>query len=108
MAYADAAEFPKKYAGKFQTWNIPTVGTSFILFNLETGPFTDKQVRLAAAHAIDHEAIKQAVFHGSGEIARGFYASASPWYTDGVTSWPAYDPDKAKFLLRQARRSVLT
>jgi peptide/nickel transport system substrate-binding protein len=103
MAYADAAEFSKRYAGKFQTWNAPTVGTSFILFNLEKGPFTDKQVRLAAAHAIDHEAIKQAVFHGTGEIARGFYASASPWYTDGVTAWPAYDPDKAKFLLRQAR-----
>jgi len=42
MAYADAAEFPKKYAGKFQTWNVPTVATSFILFNLEKGPFTDK------------------------------------------------------------------
>jgi len=103
MAYADAAEFPKKYAGKFQTWNVPTVGTSFMLFNLEKGPFTDKQVRLAAAHAIDHEAIKHAVFHGTGEIAHGFYASASPWYADGVTAWPAYDPDKAKFLLRQAR-----
>jgi peptide/nickel transport system substrate-binding protein len=103
MAYADAAEFPKKYAGKFQTWNVPTVATSFILFNLEKGPFTDKQVRLAAAHAIDHEAIKQAVFHGNGEMAHGFYAPASPWYVDGVTPWPAYDPDKAKFLLRQAR-----
>ena len=103
MAYADAAEFAKKFAGKFQTWNIPTVGTSFLLFNLEKGPFTDQQVRLAAAHAIDHEAIQQAVFHGRGETARGFYASASPWYADGVAAWPAYDPDKARFLLRQAR-----
>src|SRR5215468_5158731 len=103
MAYDDAAEFPKRYAGRYQTWNVPTLATSFILFNLETGPFTDKQVRLAAAHAIDHEAIKQAVFHSNGEIARGFYASASPWYTEGVTPWPAYDPDKAKFLLRQAK-----
>jgi len=103
MAYDDAAEFAKKYAGKFQTWEVPTVGTSFILFNLEKGPFTDKQVRLAAAHAIDHEAIRQAVFHGRGETAQGFYASASPWYTDGAKPWPAYDPDKAKFLLRQAK-----
>ena len=103
MAYADAAEFAKKYAGQFQTWDVPTVGTSFILFNLERGPFTDKQVRLAAAHAIDHEAIKQAVFHDRGEVAHGFYASASPWHTEGVTSWPAYDPDKARFLLRQAK-----
>src|SRR5919199_1164878 len=99
----DAAGFAKKYAGKFRTWEVPTLGTSFILFNLEKGPFTDKQIRLAAAHAIDHEAVKQAGFHGTGEIARGFYAPASPWYADGVTPWPAYDPDKAKFLLRQAR-----
>src|SRR5262245_31381634 len=103
MAYADAAEFPKKYAGKFQTWNVPTVATSFILFNLDRGPFTDKQVRLAAAHAIDHEAIKQAVFHGRGEVARGFYAPASPWHAEGVTSWPVYDPEKGKFLLQQAK-----
>jgi len=103
MAYADAADFATKYAGKFQTWEVPTLATSFILFNLEKGPFTDKQVRLAAAHAIDHEAINQAVFHGRGEVARGFYAPASPWHAQGVEAWPPYDPDKARFLLRQAR-----
>ena len=103
MAYADAVDFAKKYAGQFQTWDVPTLSTSFILFNLDKGPFTDKQVRLAAAHAIDHEAIKQAVFHDRGEVARGFYAPASPWYADGVKAWPAYDPDKARFLLRQAK-----
>ena len=102
MAYADAVDFARKYAGQFQTWDVPTLATSFILFNLDRGPFTDRQVRLAAAHAIDHEAIKQAVFHGRGEVARGFYAPASPWYSDGVKPWPAYDPDRAKFWLRQA------
>ena len=84
MAYTDAADFAKKYAGKFQTWEVPTLATSFIVFNLEKGPFTDKQLRLAAAHAIDHEAIKQAVFYGRGEIARGCYASASPWFAAGA------------------------
>ena len=103
MAYDDAVDFATKYAGKFQTWEVPTLSTSFILFNLNKGPFTDKQVRQAAAHAIDHEAIKQAVFHGRGEVAGGFYAPASPWYAHGIESWPAYDPDKARFLLRQAR-----
>jgi peptide/nickel transport system substrate-binding protein len=103
MAYADAVDFAKKYAGQFQTWDVPTLSTSFILFNLERGPFTNRQVRLAAAHAIDHEAIKQAVFQGRGEIARGFYAPTSPWYSDGIKPLPAYDPDRAKFWLRQAR-----
>jgi peptide/nickel transport system substrate-binding protein len=103
MAFTEAVNFSRKYAGKFQTWEVPSLGTSYILFNLDSGPFTDKRVRQAAAHAIDHEAVKQVVFYGRGEIARGFYAPASPWYAAGATPWPAYDPDKARFLLRQAR-----
>src|SRR5262249_61483742 len=103
MAETDAADFPKKYAGKFQTWEIPTLATSFLIFNMEKGPFTDKQLRLAAAHAIDHEAIQQAVFYGRGEIARGYYAPTSPWFAAGAKAWPENDPDKAKALLRQAK-----
>ena len=103
MAYADAAEFPKKYAGKFQTWDVPMLGTLLIIFNLDQGPFTDKRLRQAAAHAVNHDAIKQAVFYGRGETATGFYGSHSPWYADQVRPYPAYDPDKAKFLLRQAK-----
>jgi peptide/nickel transport system substrate-binding protein len=103
MAYTDAADFPKKYAGKFQTWEVPTLATSFIVFNVEKGPFTDKQLRLAAAHAIDHEAIKQAVFYGRGETARGCYAPASPWFAAGAKPWPEHDPEKAKAILRKAK-----
>jgi ABC-type oligopeptide transport system substrate-binding subunit len=77
MAYTDAANFAQKYAGKFQTWEVPTLATSFIVFNVEKGPFTNKQLRVAAAHAIDHEAIKQAVFYGRGETARGLCARQS-------------------------------
>src|SRR5919198_905099 len=103
MAYTDATNFPKKYVGQFQTWEIPTLGTAFLLFNLEKGPFQDKQLRLAATHAIDHEAIKQAAFYGRGEIAQGFYAPASPWHMPGLRTWPAYDPDQARAILRRAR-----
>jgi ABC-type transport system substrate-binding protein len=102
MAYTDAAEFAKKYAGQFQTWEVPIVGTSFLVFNLDTGPFTDKRVRQAAAHAINHEAVQQAVFSGLGATARCFYAPACTWHTPGVTPWPEYNPDKARFLLRRA------
>lgn len=103
MAYTDAATFIKQYAGKFQTWDVPMLGTSYILFNVETGPFADKRLRQAAAHAIDHDAIREAVFHGRGDAAKSFYSAASPWYTPEVKPYPEYDPDKAKFLLRQAK-----
>lgn len=102
MAYTEAADFAKKYAGKYQTWEVPTLGTSFLVFNMDKGPFKDKRLRQAAAHAIDHEAIKQAVFSGRGEIAKGFFAPASPWYAAGAKSWPEYDPDKAKALVKKA------
>jgi peptide/nickel transport system substrate-binding protein len=108
MAYADAQRFPKQYAKKFQTWDVPMLGTMFAIFNLDKGPFTDKRLRQAAAHAIDHEAIKQAVFYGRGDTATGFYGPQSPWYSAAVKPYPAYDPDKAKFLLRQARAEGTT
>ncbi|MEE9145781.1 MAG: ABC transporter substrate-binding protein [Candidatus Tectomicrobia bacterium] len=38
MAYAEAADFPTRYAGKFQTWDAPALGTAYITFNLERGP----------------------------------------------------------------------
>ena len=103
MAYSDAAVFAQQYAGTFQTWEVPMLGTSFVLFNLDRGPFTDKRLRQAAAHATNHDAIKAVVFHGRGDTATGYYAPVSPWHTPGATPYPAYDPDKAKFLLRQAR-----
>lgn len=103
MAYTDAAVFKRKYAGQFQTWNVPTLGTSFIHFNLDKGPFTDKRLRQAAAHAVDHQAIQQVVFYGRGDTATGYYAKGSPWHTPHVKPYPEYNPDKAKYLLRRAR-----
>jgi peptide/nickel transport system substrate-binding protein len=104
MAYADAADFPEKYAGKYQTWDVPTLGTAYMNFNTMKGrPFADKRLRQAAAHAIDHEAIHQAVFYGRGDIARQYYSPLSPWHAPNAKPWPEYDPEKAKFLLRQAK-----
>lgn len=102
-AYLDARTFTEYYAREFQLWNVPILGTSYVLFNLINGPFTDKRLRQAAAHAIDHETLKRVVFYSRGETARGFYASISPWYALGTRSWPDYDPDRARFLLRQAK-----
>jgi peptide/nickel transport system substrate-binding protein len=108
MAYADAADFPKRYAKQYQTWDVPTLGTAFITFNLEKGPFAysnpdGKLLRQAIAHATDHEAIHQAVFYGRGDIATGFYGKASPWHAEGAQPWPEFDPEKAKFLLKKAK-----
>ena len=108
MPFADAAEFDQKWGKNFQSWNVPTWGTAFLTFNLENGPFSNKTsegklLRHAAAHATDHEAIHQAVYHGRGSIAHAYYAEISPWFPKGAKSWPEHDPDKAKFLLKKAK-----
>ncbi len=109
MAYADAADFKKKYSDQFNTWDVPQVGTSFISFNNKNGVFSPKDnpdahmLRTAAAHAIDHEGIHQAIFHGQSSSAIGFYSKHSPWYSDNIESWPEYDLDKAKSLLKKAK-----
>jgi peptide/nickel transport system substrate-binding protein len=108
MAYADAAGFPKKYAGQYQTWDAPSLGTAHVSFNTESGPFSDqtpdgKLLRQAAAHATDLDAIHKAVFYQRGDIATGFFSKDSPWYVEGARPRPEFDPDKAKFILKKAR-----
>ncbi|ETW98911.1 ABC transporter substrate-binding protein [Candidatus Entotheonella palauensis] len=107
MAYADAADFPSKYADQFQTWDVPTLGTSFLTFNLEKGPFSysnpdGKKLRQAAAHAVDHEAIHNAVFYKRGDLAYGYFAKVSPWHAPGKP-WPEFDPEKSKSILQKAK-----
>jgi peptide/nickel transport system substrate-binding protein len=108
MAYTDAVGFKKKYGDKFNTWDVPQVGTGYLGFNLKSGPFSysngakGKMMRQAAAHAINHDAIHQAVFSGLSEKARGFYSKASPWFMPELERKYEYDPDKARFLLKKS------
>jgi ABC-type transport system substrate-binding protein len=107
MAYADAADFPQRYEGQFQTWDAPAVGTAFVYFNLEQGPFSyqnpkGKLLRQAAAYAMNLEAIHDAVFYRRGDIATGYFTPPSPWYTASEGWKDKHDPDKAKSLLKQA------
>lgn len=109
VAYADAANFVKEHGATFQTWTVPQVGTAFIAFNMKNGPFSAKDnpdallLRQAAAHAIDLRGIHEAVFHNHGAIANGFYSKSSPWDTTDAERVPAYDPDKAKAILKKAK-----
>jgi peptide/nickel transport system substrate-binding protein len=108
MAYSDAADFPKRYAGEFQTWDVQALGTAFITFNLEKGPFAysspdGKLLRQAAAYATNLEAIHRAVFYQRGEIATGYFPSVSPWHASPEGWKGKYDPEKAKSLLKKAK-----
>ncbi len=89
MAYADAPSFIKDYSKVYDTYPVPQVGTAMITFNLRSGPFSAKDnpdahmLRTAAAHAIDHEGIHEAVFNKQGEIAKGLLQQVEPVVRQG-------------------------
>jgi peptide/nickel transport system substrate-binding protein len=100
MAYADVERFKKSYADKYNTWDLH-LGGVFVVFNFTQGPFQDKRLRTAAAHAIDRNAIHQSVFYGQGDMLDQPYPRGNPWHLEGSHSLE-YDPDKAKALVKQA------
>jgi peptide/nickel transport system substrate-binding protein len=101
MANADVERFKKSYSDDFDAWQWHYGGV-FVVFNFRRGPFQDKRLRTAAAHAIDRQAIHQAVYYGNGAISDQPYLSGNPWHLEGIHSLE-YDPDRAKALLKEAR-----
>src|SRR6266849_2491375 len=100
MAYADVEPFKKSYADKYTIWQWH-FGGLFVVFNFRRGPFQDKRLRTAAAHAIDRNAIHNSVFYGQGDMLDQPFPRGNPWHLESRSL--EYDPDKAKTLLRQAR-----
>jgi peptide/nickel transport system substrate-binding protein len=101
MGYADVDRFRKRYTKQFNIWQMH-LGGVFVIFNWRQGPFQDKRIRMAAAHAIDRNAIHFSVFYRQGDMLDQPYPKGNQWHLEGIRS-PEYDPDKAKFLLKQAR-----
>jgi peptide/nickel transport system substrate-binding protein len=100
MAQADINRFQESYSDKYHIWSWH-YGGRFLVFNFRRGPFQDKRLRTAAAHAVDRQAIHHAVYYGHGAMADQPYPKGDPWYMEGIRSLE-YDPDKAKFLIKQA------
>lgn len=100
IAYADIERFKKSYEDKYNLWRWHGGGIATV-FNFRRGPFQDKRLRIAAAHAINREAIHNSVFYGQGEMLDQLYPRANPWHLESHSL--QYDPHKAKALLQQAR-----
>lgn len=62
----------------------------------------DVRVRQAIAHAIDTEAILDAVFLGNGTLTSQIFNEASTAYDPGLDDDLAYDPELAKSLMADA------
>jgi len=101
MAQADIERFKETQSDKYHLWEWHS-GGQFVVFNFRRGPFQDKRLRIAATHAIDRQAIHHAVYYGHGARADQPYPEGNPWHLEGIRSL-AYDPDRAKALLKEAR-----
>jgi peptide/nickel transport system substrate-binding protein len=76
IAFADVERFKQGYGDQYNIW--PThFGGIAMIFNFRHRPFQDKRLRTAAAHAIDRQAIHNAVFYGQGEMLDQPYPRSS-------------------------------
>ncbi|WP_025130349.1 ABC transporter substrate-binding protein [Pseudomonas sp. PH1b] len=75
--------------------------------NTTAAPFTDNNVRMALKHAIDRKALLQTILRGHGEVANDHPISSGYRYFSSDIPQREYDPEKARFYLKQAGLSSL-
>jgi peptide/nickel transport system substrate-binding protein len=68
----------------------------------DVNPFHDPKVRLAAAHAIDIDAIDRVIMRGKIEPASQWVPEGISGFSEAHSDRPAYDPEAAKALLAEA------
>jgi peptide/nickel transport system substrate-binding protein len=79
----------------------PPLTIGYLAMNTQKEPFNDVNVRRAINHAIDMDAIVQAFFGDTGEVATTYMPPEVPFWNDQVERYP-YDPDQARQLLQEA------
>jgi peptide/nickel transport system substrate-binding protein len=101
MAQADVAHFKQDNSDKYDIWTWH-YGGRFLVCNFRNGPFQDKRLRTAAAHAINREAIHYTVYYEQGAMANQPYPEGTQWHMEGIKA-PEYDPERTKSILKKAR-----
>jgi len=79
----------------------PGLNVGYLAFQTEKKPFDDARVRQALNYAINKQSIIDAVFQGSGTAAKNPMPPTVWGYAEDVQDY-AYDPAKAKQLLKEA------
>jgi len=85
----------------FQVLLRPANTTGYVAFNYKVKEFQNVKVRQAFAHAINKQAIVDAFYGGTGQVAKEFQPPALWGYNDKIADFE-YSTDKAKSLLAEA------
>jgi peptide/nickel transport system substrate-binding protein len=84
-----------------KTYSQPSLGYTYLGYNLKNPLFQDRRVRQAFTHAINREEIVQYVLYGLGTVATGPFPNHL-WYANPHVKPIPYDPVKARQLLAEA------
>ncbi|MEW9502324.1 ABC transporter substrate-binding protein [Jeotgalibacillus marinus] len=84
-----------------QLFERPSMNVGYLGLTTTREPFDDPKVRQAMNYAIDRQAIVDAFFEGSAEVAKNPMPSVISGYNDDIEGYD-YDPEKAKELLEEA------
>ncbi len=86
-----------------------TSGTQHFTFAMrtDTAPFDNNDVRLALKYAVDREALLQTILRGHGVLGNDHPIGRSNRFHAGELEQRTYDPDKARFHLKNAGLSSL-
>lgn len=77
------------------------LGLQFVNLNLRDEHLADPRVREALSLAINRQELVDTIMDGQGQAASGFLTPQFPGFDEGADAF-AYDPDRARELLRQA------
>jgi ABC-type transport system substrate-binding protein len=79
----------------------PPLTIGYLAMNNEKAPFDNPDVRRAIYQAIDMDAIVEAFFGNTGEVATTYMPPTVPFFNDQIERFP-FDPDAARQLLADA------
>jgi peptide/nickel transport system substrate-binding protein len=83
---------------------LSTTGTQHYTFAMDTraAPFSDNNVRMALKHGVDRQELVDKILFGYGEVGNDHPIGRSQRYYAADLEQNSYDPDKAKYYLKQA------
>ncbi len=82
----------------------PGFNVGYLSFNMKKPPLDNLKVRQALSMAVNKKAIIEAVYQGAGQPAKNLLPPTIWGYNDAVQDY-AYDPEKAKELLKEAGKA---
>ena len=98
----DPRQIPEAKSAGMQVQINEKNGVWDIYVNLGRAPLNDLKVRQAFMHAVDREALAEALSFGSGKPTVQFFAQSSPVFDPALEKRYPFDQKKAKALLAEA------